>query len=342
MKKTNKKTRHHIAHSRAHIKKLHHARIGLFSLLLLALVMVRGDSSMLQAAPQPQNGAVLAYATSMSRGDLLSGTNAFRAQNGLGPLALNSQLNNSAQNKAQHMVDFNYWAHNAPDGTTPWYFFDQAGYNYSRAGENLAYGFNTSQDAINGWIGSAGHRANMLGEYADVGFGFVDGPNYQGGPNTVVVAHYGTTAAPAPPAPAPVAPATTTPTPTAPTAQATPTPDPATPAEAQTPTAESATPVAKEGVKPTKPVTTPPVAVAATHNVTLLEQMSTGKPRLAATVSTLLVISIVIGFVLTHRSFVRHAAIVGERFVIAHPTLDTTVIVSVAILIFSTTVGRVG
>lgn len=343
MKKTNKHPAHRVRQSKAHIKKLHHARIGLFSLLLLALVLVRGDSGMLQATPQSKDSAVLAYSTSMSRGDLLSGTNAFRAQNGLAPLALNGQLNTSAQNKAQHMVNNNYWAHNAPDGTTPWYFFDQAGYSYSKAGENLAYGFNTSQDAVNGWIGSPGHRANMLGEYYDVGFGFVDGPNYQGGPNTVVVAHYGATSAPAPVAPAPVAPATTTPTPAPAAPASTPTPTPApTPTETTQPTSEPTSPKTEEAAKPTKPVSVPPVAVASTHNVTLLEQLGTGKPRFAAAVSALLVASIIVGFVLTHRSFVRHAAIAGERFVIAHPTIDSTVIVAVIILILSTTVGRVG
>lgn len=280
----------------------------------------------------------------MSRTDLLNGTNAFRSQNGLAALSLNSQLNSSAQNKAQHMVNNNYWAHNAPDGTTPWYFFDQAGYNYSKAGENLAYGFNTSQDAINGWIGSPGHRANMLGEYADVGFGFVDGPSYQGGPNTVVVAHYGATTAPAPPAPAPVAQATT-PAPTAspaPAAPATPTPTTPTPTPSEQPNPEATPTKTPTGQKPTKPVSVPEVTVASTAKVTLLDQFKVGQPRFAAVVSLLLVMSVVVGFVLTHRSFVRHTAIAGERYVFTHPMVDTTVIAATVILVLSTTVGRIG
>lgn len=342
MRKTNKKTRRHsAAHSRGHIRKLHHARVGLFSVLLLALVVVRGDTGMLQATPPPHTEAsVLAYSTSMSRGDLLNATNAFRAQNGLAPLTLNGQLNNSAQSKAQHMVDNNYWAHNAPDGTTPWYFFDQAGYNYSKAGENLAYGFNTSQDTVNGWIGSPGHRANMLGEYNDVGFGFVDGANYQGGPNTVVVAHYGAT--PAPPAPAPVAQATApppaaSPAPTTPAAPVSPTPAPV-----EKPAASTPTPVKTQSPKPAKPASVPDVSVASTASVSLLNQFSFGKPRLASVVSILLILSVAVGFALTHRSFVRHAAIVGERYAIAHPLVDTTVLAATVILVLSTTIGRIG
>jgi uncharacterized protein YkwD len=345
MKKTNKRPPSRVHKSKQHIRNLHHARIGLFSVLLLALVIVRGDAGTIQASPrQYAQGNVLAYSTSMSRSDLLNATNAFRSQNGLAPLSLNGQLNNSAQNKAQHMVDNNYWAHNAPDGTTPWYFFDQAGYNYTKAGENLAYGFNTSQDAVNGWIGSPGHRANMLGEYYDVGFGFVDGPNYQGGPNTVVVAHYGATAAPAPPAPAPVAQATT-PAPTsnpAPTSSAAPTPVAPTPTPTEQPSPEPDQTKTPASQKPSKPASIPEVTVASTAKVTLLDQFKIGQPRFAAIMSLLLVMSVVVGFVLTHKSFVRHAAIVGERYVITHPLVDTTVIAATIVLVLSTTVGRLG
>jgi hypothetical protein len=279
----------------------------------------------------------------MSRGDLLSATNTFRAQNGLAPLSLNGQLNNAAQNKAQHMVDNNYWAHNAPDGTTPWYFFDQAGYNYSKAGENLAYGFNTSQDVVNGWIGSPGHRANILGEYVDVGFGFVDGPTYQGGPNTVVVAHYGATAAPAPPAPAPVAQATTPPpaAPSTPTSPPAATPAAPAPISAEQPSSEPTTNKAPPSSKPVKPASVPEVTVATTAKVTLLDQFKVGKPQFTAAMSLLMVASVVVGFALTHRSFVRHAAIVGERYVITHPLVDTTVIAATIVLVLSTTVGRI-
>lgn len=348
MKKTNK--RPSVKKSRAHIRKLHHARIGLFSVLLLALVMVRGGSGLIQAAPQPvqTSGSVLAYATSMSRTDLLNATNTFRAQNGLSPLSMNTQLNSSAQSKAQHMVTNDYWAHNAPDGTTPWYFFDASGYNYSRAGENLAYGFATSQDAVNGWIASPGHRANMLGDYQDVGFGFVDGANYQGGQNTVVVAHYGMPAtppaaapapAPATPAPTSVAAASSSPAPTPPPTSATqpaPAVTPEQPIAQTTPSKQSPKPAVK------KPDSVPEVTVASTASVSLLDQLSVGKPRLAAIVSLLLVISVAAGFAMTHRSFVHHAAVVGERYVLAHPLVDTTVVAATIILMLSTTVGRIG
>jgi hypothetical protein len=104
---------------------------------------------------------------------------------------MNDALNRAAQAKADNMVQQNYWSHIAPDGTTPWQYFQKVGYSYSVAGENLAYGFSTSDQIITAWINSAEHRANVLGDYQDVGFGFANGSNYQHGQNTVVVAMYG-------------------------------------------------------------------------------------------------------------------------------------------------------
>lgn len=93
--------------------------------------------------------------------------------------------------KARDMVTRNYWAHTAPEGTTPWQFIARAGYSYQAAGENLAYGFATDNQTISAWLQSPEHRANMLGAYHDVGFGYASSSDYQGANATVVVALYG-------------------------------------------------------------------------------------------------------------------------------------------------------
>lgn len=136
---------------------------------------------------------VLAYATSMSNSELLSATNSQRGQNGSGTLTINQQLTSAAQAKANDMIARNYWSHNTPDGQEPWVFMNNAGYAYQKAGENLAYGFTTSDDTVTGWMNSPSHRSNLLdGEFSEVGFGFANGSNFNnGGPETVVVAMYG-------------------------------------------------------------------------------------------------------------------------------------------------------
>lgn len=325
---------------------LHGIRVLLFGVLVGAVFLVRVDPGKLTAV---QNSNVLAYATSMSRGDLLAATNAARAQNGLGGLTLDGQLNNASQAKAQHMIDYNYWSHVAPDGTQPWYFFDQAGYVYRTAGENLAYGFTNSQATVDAWMNSSSHRANILGDYVDVGFGIVNGPSYQGGQNTVVVAHYGTRqAAPAPVAPAaPVSP----PAPAAPTAPATPLPPAPATAAPVAETAEPTTPApanADELVVPeqqketTETVVPAPVNAASTRGVNVFQSLMSGNIPPLALASISMTIVAAMGFALTHRSLVSHAVANGERFVVKHPMFDTAIVGVVAVLILSTTISRIG
>ncbi len=143
---------------------------------------------------------VLGASSDFSNTSLLQDTNTQRSSDNETPLALNQQLSAAAQAKADDMAQKGYWAHNAPNGRTPWSFITAAGYNYQAAGENLAYGFDNAGDAVAGWMNSPTHRANILnGNYKDVGFGVAQSPNYQGqGPETIVVAEYGEPAAATP------------------------------------------------------------------------------------------------------------------------------------------------
>lgn len=136
---------------------------------------------------------VLSYATSLSNTDLLYYTNNQRLINKSSNLALNNQLTAAAQAKANDMVSRNYWSHNTPEGLEPWIFISNAGYSYQKAGENLAYGFKSSSDTVNGWMNSPSHKANLLdSSFTEVGFGYANSPNFHNsGAETVVVAMYG-------------------------------------------------------------------------------------------------------------------------------------------------------
>lgn len=318
----------------------------MFGILFAAFFIVRADAG---ALPEPleYSGKVLAYASEMSRGGLLSGTNAARSANGLAPLSLHSQLNNSAQAKAQDMANKNYWAHVSPDGTEPWYFFDQAGYSYVRAGENLAYGFMTSQGVIDGWMNSASHRANILGDYYDVGFGIVNTPDYQSsGEQTIVVAHYGTQAmAPAPPPPAapaessppPAAPITPVAEPTpAPAAPAAPAPNPSTPAPVATPEKTTEEPPAQT------PASAPIVQTGNSSQVSVLGMIATRTLPIAALTSLMMLSIAVTGYALTHRAAFQHTVTTGEHFVATHPGVDAGIIAAVTALILLTSYGNIG
>lgn len=164
----------------------------------LPMLLIVGLGFLVNSLWSHQN--VLGAASDFSNSSLLSDTNIQRSGDHEQPLALNQQLSAAAQAKANDMAQRNYWSHNSPDGRTPWSFITAAGYNYQAAGENLAYGFGNAGDAVSGWMNSPTHRANILNaNYKDVGFGVTESPNYQGqGPETIVVAEYGTPAEAAP------------------------------------------------------------------------------------------------------------------------------------------------
>ena len=41
-------------------------------------------------------------------------------------------------------------------------------------GENLALGYPTARATVDGWLGSQGHRANLLGDFTAIGVGCTD------------------------------------------------------------------------------------------------------------------------------------------------------------------------
>jgi len=290
------------------------------------------------------HGGVLAYATEMSTGGLLASTNQQRGANGKAALTLNSRLNSAAQAKANDMVARNYWSHNTPDGQEPWVFVDQAGYKYTKAGENLAYGFTTSPATVDGWMNSPAHKANMLdAAFSEVGFGYANSNNYnQDGPETVVVAMYGqpqTLAAetPAPTTPAPVqkAPAAkpAAPVPAAPA----PAPEPA-PAPAET--------------KPVPATQTPPVTTEQKvpdkipeKHISRIQAITGGKAPWAVFGVGLMGGSAVSVMFISHglrlHKWLKKGGKLlrtGERFVLHHAVLDVTMI---SVLIFALTLNQV-
>lgn len=165
----------------------------------LPLLAIAGISLVINFAwtglsqPVQMGGAVLGASTGFTQQALLTETNQDRAEQHIGSLTLDGQLTTAAQAKADDMAAKNYWAHNAPDGTTPWKFVQDSGYRYVAAGENLAYGFADSDQVLKAWMNSAEHRANVLnGAYQNVGFGVARPANYQGAHDQViVVALYG-------------------------------------------------------------------------------------------------------------------------------------------------------
>ncbi|MEK7462450.1 MAG: CAP domain-containing protein [Patescibacteria group bacterium] len=125
---------------------------------------------------------------------VVSLTNAERADISEAPLRRNATLDAAAKLKAEHMAKNQYFSHYAPDGTSPWFWFDQAGYVYAHAGENLAIHFSDSSEVVDAWMKSPTHRANIVGaQYTEIGVGTAKG-EYEGYDTVYVVQLFGTPA----------------------------------------------------------------------------------------------------------------------------------------------------
>jgi hypothetical protein len=141
------------------------------------------------------SGSVLGAAAPINAQQLLNDTNVIRERAGEKPLKPSIELSKAAFLKANDMLQKQYWAHTAPDGTTPWHWFTVAGYNYAAAGENLAKNFSSADAVTAAWMASPEHKKNILTTtYSDVGFAVVDG-TLGGNQTTLVVALYGEPAA---------------------------------------------------------------------------------------------------------------------------------------------------
>ncbi len=103
-------------------------------------------------------------------------TNAERAVYGLPALRLSDALCSSAQAHAEDMYTNNYFSHTSQDGRTLSDRIEKYSNKYSCMGENIARGYGTPEAAVEGWMNSEGHRANILDKsYTDIGVGYCNG-----------------------------------------------------------------------------------------------------------------------------------------------------------------------
>jgi uncharacterized protein YkwD len=131
---------------------------------------------------------------------VLSAMNAYRAQAGLPPLSEDARLDDAAGDRMKDMEELGYWAHQAPDGRSPFMWLRLRRYDYRAAGENLAAGFETAELLVQSWMESEGHRANIMSStFADCGIAIIDGSTKGPATGRSVVVMFGRTAGDEPP-----------------------------------------------------------------------------------------------------------------------------------------------
>lgn len=131
--------------------------------------------------------------TSINTIDIIEATNKERIAIGLPPLATDEKLNASAKLKVQDMIDRQYFEHQSPTGEGVSDLGRKTGYSYVIMGENLALGsFSTSEEIVEAWMDSPGHKANMLNpKYQDIGVSAIQAM-YEGRMVWFSVQHFGT------------------------------------------------------------------------------------------------------------------------------------------------------
>ena len=104
-------------------------------------------------------------------------TNDQRAAHGCPALRDDPRLRAAATGHSVDMRARGYFAHNTPDGVTPWTRIEARGYSDPSA-ENIAMGQQTPQSVVDAWMNSPGHRANILNcSSKAIGVGVQFGPN---------------------------------------------------------------------------------------------------------------------------------------------------------------------
>ena len=197
MKSTKRNTETLLTHSRRHVKlavvphasnqyRPHIVRWYGLALVFLVVFIAIGPSFRVSEA-----GSVLGVKATVTPTSLLEATNVQRQKSNIMPLHYNEQLSAAASMKVRDMFQQQYWAHEAPNGATPWSWFSKAGYDYAYAGENLAKNFTTTSATMSAWMASKTHKDNILNpHYTDVGFAVMDGA-LNGKQSTLIVAMYG-------------------------------------------------------------------------------------------------------------------------------------------------------
>lgn len=157
---------HHENNYHPHI--LHHKRVLFYGFLGIVVKAV----AVLTALLLPTQAFVIPEVLVAEQGRIIELTNEVRAREGKTPLSYAEKLGQSSLRKAEDMARNNYFEHTGPDGRRLRDFLRDAQYPYSVAGENLAVGFASPEDAVEAWVESPTHFANLIdADFVDIGVG---------------------------------------------------------------------------------------------------------------------------------------------------------------------------
>ena len=98
------------------------------------------------------------------------------------PLSANAALDQAALAHSSEMASLHYFSHQGRDGSQVGQRARRAGYGWQHIGENIASGMRTPDEAVDGWIASPGHCANLMNaNFTEMGSGYAKGDDPETG-----------------------------------------------------------------------------------------------------------------------------------------------------------------
>ncbi len=92
------------------------------------------------------------------------------------PVVWNALLTQAADGHSRDMAAQNYFSHTSLDGRSMSARVSATGYAWSSLGENIAAGYGSVNDVMQGWITSPGHCANLMNPgFTEVGMACAPG-----------------------------------------------------------------------------------------------------------------------------------------------------------------------
>jgi uncharacterized protein YkwD len=87
-------------------------------------------------------------------------------------LTWNNRLETAALAHSRDMFQNHYFSHTAPDGSSAGQRIQDAGYEWRTYGENIAAGYTSEQETVQGWLQSPGHCKNIMNkDFREMGVG---------------------------------------------------------------------------------------------------------------------------------------------------------------------------
>ncbi len=119
-------------------------------------------------------GPAAAVDSATLESQVLAMVNAQREAAGCRPLAVNGNLQAAAQGHANAMAVQNFFGHTGKNGSKLKSRVRAAGYGGGWLAENIANGQKSASSVVNAWMGSKGHRVNILNcKYKETGVAMV-------------------------------------------------------------------------------------------------------------------------------------------------------------------------